>query len=156
MADELYREKKIGTDSRVGQQIADPRRYLYVQAAVREKETALSFAVKINGEPRWYTSDAGINYYKVERDGFFQTTVRLPEGASLDRIERLAVRCDVAGDPRTWEELSRIADAECEMTVFNKAFMLDREYRPGRALEFHPQPVKMRAGEMIELNVAPK
>jgi len=151
MADELQRENKISESGRVGQQIADPRRYLYVQSGAEQQDTAMSFAVKLKGDPKWYTSDIGINYYKVDRSGYFQTTVRLPAGTKIDKIERLAVRCDVAGDPRSWEEISKVANAQCELTAVKRVFMLDEHYQPGPSLPLHVQPLKLQFGDMIEL-----
>jgi hypothetical protein len=155
MADELLRENKINDSSRVGQQIADPRRYLYVEAGGSQEETALSFAVKLRGDAKWYTSDIGINYYKIDRSGFFQTALRLPAGTTIDRIERLAVRCDVAGDPRSWEEIGKIAQAQCELISINRIFMLDAHYEPGPSLPLDVKPVKLQFGDMIELYAAP-
>lgn len=151
MAEELQRENKIKESSRVGQQIADPRRYLYVQSGAEQEDTAMSFAVKLKGDRKWYTSDIGINYYKVDRSGYFQTTVRLPAGTTIDKIERLAVRCDIVGDPRSWEEISKVANAQCELTAVKRIFMLDEHYRPGSSLPLHVQPLKLQFGDMIEL-----
>ncbi len=151
MAEELWREHKISDSSRVGQQIADPRRYLYLEAGATQDGTAMSFAVKLAQDPRWYTSDIGINYYKVDRSGYFQTTVRLPARATIDRIERLAVRCDVAGDPREWEEISKVAQAKCEIKDVKRVFMLDEQYQPGTSLPVRVRPLELQFGEMVEL-----
>jgi hypothetical protein len=151
MAQELQRENKVNESSRVGQQIADPRRYLYVQAGAKQQDTAMSFAVKLREDPKWYTSDIGINYYKIDRSGYFQTTVRLPAGTTIDKIERLAVRCDIAGDPRSWEEISKVANAQCELTSIKRIFMLDEHYQPGPSLSLHPEPLMLQFGEMLEL-----
>ncbi len=156
MADELLREDKVDDSNRVGQKIADPRRYLYVEAEATQQETAVSFAVKLVGDPKWYTSDIGIGYYKIDRSGCFQTTVRLPEGTTIDRIERLAVRCDVAGDPRSWEEISAVAGAQCELAAIKRVFMLDAHYVPGPSLPFEIHPLKLQFGDMIELYSARK
>ncbi len=151
MSDELRRENKIDEASRIGQRIADPRHYLYIEAGAKQKDTAISFAVKLMGSPKWYTSDSGINYYKVDRDGYFQTTVRLPAGTTIDRIERLAVRCDIAGDPRSREEFEALADAGCELSDVKRVFVLDKNYLPGATLPLHVSPLKLRFGDMIEL-----
>lgn len=151
MAQELRRENKIDDSSRVGQQIADPRSYLYLEAGGTQQDAAVSFAVKLQGDPKWYSSDIGINYYKVDRSGYFQTTVRLPPSTTIDRIERLAVRCDVAGDPRSWEEISKVAHAQCDLTDVKRVFMLDDHYQPGPSLPLHVQPLKLQFGDMIEI-----
>jgi len=151
MAEELQREGKINESSRVGQQIADPRHYLYLEAAAKQQGTAMSFAVKLKGDRKWYTSDLGINYYKIDRNGYFRTTVRLPAGVTMDKIERLAVRCDVAGDPRSRAEMNKVANAECELTAVNKVFLLDEHFQPGPSLPLHVPQLKLQFGEMVEL-----
>jgi hypothetical protein len=151
MAAELQREGKINESSRVGQQIGDPRHYLYIEAGSEQQGTALSFAVKLKGDRKWYTSNLGLNYFKVDRSGYFQTTVRLPAGTTIDRIEKLAVRCDLAQDPRSREAMIKAASAGCELKTINRIFMLDDSYQPGPALPFQAQPLKLQFGDMIEL-----
>lgn len=150
MAGELEREGKISEASRGGNQMADPRHYLYLDAASEQRGTALSFAVKLKGSPMWYTSNLGINNYKIDRSGYFRTTVRLPAGARLDQIERIAARCD-ALDPKSPQDVKKLAAAVCELKTVNKAFMLDEHYLPGRSLAFHGPPLTMRFGDMVEV-----
>src|SRR5262249_47931013 len=114
MSEELEREGKISEVSRGGNQVGDPRRYLYFEAASEQRGTALSFAVKLKDDPTWYTSDLGINYYRIDRSGYFRTTVRLPVNAKLEGIERIAARCDATGNPRSAEEIKTLAAAGCE------------------------------------------
>jgi hypothetical protein len=151
MAQELKREDKINEAYRVGPKIADLRRYLYIQAGGVLQGTALSFAAKLKGDRKWYTSDIGIAYYKIDRDGYFQTTIRLPGGATLNQVERISVRCDIAGDPRSKEAASKLANAGCELTAVNRIFMLDENYRPGPQLPLQIKPLKLQFGDMIEL-----
>ncbi len=151
MADELKREGKIDGSDGIGQQIADPRRYLYIQAAGRQQDTAMSFAVKLKSDPHWYTSDFGINYYKIERNGYFQTTVRLPAGATIGTIEKVAVRCDAADDPHTWKEINKLAGAGCELSAVNRVFMLNENYEPGSLLPVRVPSLKLHFGDMIEI-----
>jgi hypothetical protein len=151
MAAELHREGKISETSRGGNQMADPRHYLYLDAASELSGTALSFAVKLKENPKWYESDLGINYYRIDRSGYFRTTVRLPAGTRLDQIERIAVRCDAAGNPRSGEEIKKLSAAECGLNTVNKAFMLDASFQPGPSLPVHIKPLKLRFGEAIEV-----
>jgi hypothetical protein len=151
MAGELQREGKIAEASRAGNQMADPRRYLYLEAASEQRGTLLSFVVKVKKDPHWYASDLGIDYYKIDRSGYFRTTVRLPAGTRLNQIERIAARCDAAGNPKSGEEIRKLSGAECELKAVNKAFMLDEHFLPGPSLPVHIQPLKLRFGEMIEL-----
>jgi hypothetical protein len=151
-AEEMQREGKINEADRVGQRMADPRHYLYLQVGARQQSTAMSFAVKLKGDRKWYTSDIGVDYYRVDRSGYFQTTVRLPAGATTDKIERLAVRCDVAGSPRSREEVEKASKAQCELADVKRIFMLDGSYLPGPSLAVPlSQPLKLQFGDMIEL-----
>jgi hypothetical protein len=151
MAAELQREGKISEASRGGNQMADPRHYLYLDATSELRGTALSFAIKLQGNPKWYESDLGINYYKIDRSGYFRTTVRLPAGTRLDQIERISVRCDAAGNPRSGDEIRKLSAAECGLNAVNKAFMLDATFRPGSSLTLHVKALKLRFGEAIEV-----
>lgn len=151
MAGELQREGKISEASRGGNQMADPRHYLYLDAASELSGTALSFSVKLKGGPKWYESDLGINYYKIDRSGYFRTTVRLPAGTRLDQIERIAVRCDAAGNPKSGDEIKNLAGAECRLSAVNKAFMLDATFKPGASLPVHVKRLTLRLGEAIEV-----
>ncbi len=151
MAQEMQREGKINESSRVGQQIADLRHYLYIMAGASQSDTAMSFAVKLKSDRKWYVSDGGIPYHKIDREGFFQTTIRLPAGSAIDNIDRLAVRCDVAGDPRSWEEINKVKDARCELKTIKRIFMLDGSYLPGPSLQFEMQPMQLLFGDMIEI-----
>jgi hypothetical protein len=151
MAAELEREGKISESSQAGNQVADPRRYLYFEASSEVHATALSFAVKLKNNPNWYTSDLGINYYKIDRSGYFRTTVRLPAGAKLDQIERIAARCDASGNPRSAEEIKKLAAAQCELKTVNKVFVLDEHFQPRPSLPVHIKPVTLRHGEVVEI-----
>jgi hypothetical protein len=151
MAAELEREGKISESSQAGNQVADPRRYLYFEASSEVHATALSFAVKLKNNPNWYTSDLGINYYKIDRSGYFRTTVRLPAAAKLDQIERIAARCDASGNPRSAEEIKKLAAAQCELKTVNKVFILDEHFQPRPSLPVHIKPVTIRNGEVIEI-----
>ena len=113
----------------------------------------MSFAVKLEGNPIWYSSDLGIGYYKIERRGYLRTTLRLPPGTKLDLIERIAVRCDVAGNPKSGEEIKKLVNAGCDLKAVNKIFMLDEHFQPGPSLpvRFSNQQLKLRFGEMVGL-----
>jgi hypothetical protein len=151
-AEEMVREGKINEADRVGQRMADPRHYLYLQVGARQQSTAMSFAVKLKGDRKWYTSDIGVDYYRVDRPGYFQTTVRLPGGTMTEKIERIAVRCDVAGSPRSREEVEKASKAQCELLDVKRIFMLNERYQPGPSLSFQlTQPLKMQFGDMIEI-----
>ncbi|GGF72470.1 hypothetical protein GCM10010912_17000 [Paenibacillus albidus] len=81
----------------------DPRHYLYVQtsaqheAAVAERRTSIDIKVKRRGEKRWYSSsfnDCRANGQRAAYDGpypCFATTVKMPEGCSLEELEEVRV-----------------------------------------------------------------
>jgi hypothetical protein len=152
MAEEMIREGKITDERTLGARIADLRNYLYLDASSRQQNgAALSFAVKLKGDSRWYTSDLGIGYYKIDRSGFFRTTVRLPQGTTVDRIERIAARCDLTNNPRSSEEISKAASAQCELNSVNKVFLLDQQFQPGQTFPLSMNSVRMPFGEMVVL-----
>lgn len=149
MAAELAREGKISEASRGGNQVADPRRYLYLEAESEQHGSTISFAVKLRGDPTWYTSDLGIHRYRIDRSGYFRTTVRLPAGTRLGQIERVEARCDAADNSKRANEPRNPAIADCRLETLNKAFMLDERYRPGPLLPVHIQPRNLHFGEAI-------
>lgn len=154
MAQEMIREGKITSERTLGARIADLRSYLYVDVASNQQNGAVvSFAVKLKNDPKWYTSDLGINYYKVERSGYFRTTIRLPRGVTVKEIERLAARCDLTGNPRSKEEISRAATAQCELNAVNKVFLMDENYQPGTALPIRAGGVRVPFGEAVDFQV---
>jgi hypothetical protein len=151
MADEMIREGKIIEERKPGTQINDLRNYVYFDIESVQMDGALSVAVKLKGDPVWRTSDWGVANYKIDRSGVFRTTALLPKRARLEEIERIAVRCDVRGDPKTKFEVSQIAYAYCDLRAINKIFVLDDDYQPGASLKLNFQPMKIRFGEMIEI-----
>lgn len=151
MAQEMIREGKITNERTLGVRIADLRSYLYVDAASTQQNGAvLSFAVKLRNDPTWYSSDLGIGYYKIDRSGYFRTTIRLPRGVTLDKIERLAARCDLTGNPRSKEEINKATAAQCELSTINKVFLLNEHFQPGPSLPVHASKNKLPFGEAVD------
>ena len=150
MSGELLREGKISETSPNGNQggnkVADPRRYLYLEAQSEQHNSTIRFAVKLKGDQTWYSSDLGNNRYRIDRSGYFRTTVRLPGGTRLAQIERVEARCDAA-DKRDNEK--RVLIADCKLETVNKMFMLDERYRPGPSLPMHIKPREIPLGEAI-------
>jgi len=149
MAAELIREGKISETGKNGNQIADPRRYLYFEAESEQHGSAISFAVKLRDDQTWYTSDLGISRYRIDRSGYFRTTVRLPAGTRLSQIERVEARCDAADNPQRSRESVTPATPDCKLEAINKVFMLDESYRPTHSLPVHIKPRDIRFGEAI-------
>lgn len=151
MADEMAREGKLTNERTLGVRIADFRHYLFVDANSTLRNGALlSFAVKLKGDPKWYPSDLGINYYKIDRSGFIRSTIRLPQAIKSQQIERLSVRCDVPGNPRSREEIEKTTAAACELHSINKVLVMDNSTQP-QALSTCFGAATLAFGEAAEL-----
>ncbi len=151
MADEMKREGKLTDERTLGLRIADFSHYLFIDANSTLRNGALlSFAVKLKGDPKWYPSDLGIGYYKIDRSGFIRSTIRLPQAIKPKQIERLSVRCDVPGNPRSREEIERATTAACELHSINKVLVLDEAMQP-RALSTCFGVATLAFGEAAEL-----
>ncbi len=151
MAEELRREGKLGPTLRVGAQIPDPRRYMYIEIVADQRDAGLSLAVKLSGDRRWYASDLGFAYFKLERSGFLRTAVPLPEGATASEVERLLLRCDALRDLRTPRAGELLARAECFVRDIRKVFFLDPEFRPDPPLPIRIRPIRLRIGDVVEV-----
>ena len=155
MAQEMIREGKITDERTLGAKINDLRNYLYIDAgSTQQNGSAISFAVKLKNNPLWYTSDLGIGSYKIERSGYFRTSIRLPGRISIDQIEKIAARCDLPSSPKTREEVARAATAFCEISSVDRVFLLDDSFHPGKSFSVRPSgAIKLLHGEMIELPI---
>lgn len=154
MAEEMIRESKIVTARTLGESIVDLRNYLYLDIrSMQRNGGVISIAVKLKGDPKWYTSNLGINSYKIERSGHFRTTVPLPAGIVPGQVERLAARCDVGTNPRTREEVAKAATAACDLQGINKVFFLDRDFQPGTTVPVKFAPRTLLFGEIEEIEV---
>jgi hypothetical protein len=151
MAEEMIREEKITDERKPGPTINDLRNYVYFDVSSNQTGATLSVAVKLKNDPVWRASDWGIANYRIERSGVFRTTALLPKRARSEEIERIVARCDVKGDPRNKDELSRVPSASCDLRSVNKVFVLGDDYQPGASLKLSFQPVKLGAGEMVEI-----
>ncbi len=150
MAEEMIREEKITSVRTLGERIADLRSYLYLDATSHQQNgAALSFAVKLKGDPKWYASDLGVGSYKIDRSGYLRSAVRVPQGTTIDRIERIAARCDLTNNPKSNEEISKASTALCELKSVNKVFFLDEKFMPGPPLSIKIDPLSLHFGEMI-------
>lgn len=151
MAEEMQREGKLTSERTLGLRIADFQHYLFIDANSTLRNGALlSFAVKLKGDPKWYPSDLGINYYKIDRSGFIRSTIRLPQAINVQQIERLAVRCDLPGNPRAREELEKATAAVCELHSINKVLVMDTSTQP-HALSTCFGSATLAFGEAVEL-----
>ena len=152
MAEEVARQGKItGGNALIPGKAADPRRYLYIDAMAHPHDAALSFDVKFRGNPVWATSDFGIGYFRIDRDGYFRTTVRLPAGTDASQIEQVAIRCDLDFDPHQPSDAARITQATCGQTQVDKIFVLDQQDQPKLVLPQHPAALDLHLGQVVNL-----
>jgi hypothetical protein len=161
MFEEMQREGRIAaTDAEVagaaglGMKIIDPRRYLYFDGESTQTNAALSFAVKLKGDPRWYASDLGHSYFRIDRSGWFRSTVRLPPLHGAEQIEQIAVKCDALPETQTRRQDFR-PEPTCAISTIRKAFLLDQSFHPGATLPLASGPWQLRFGEMAEIYRCP-
>jgi hypothetical protein len=156
MAAEILRENRIAANEEEiaglkGQRmkIAPFRRYLYLDFNSEVENAAISFAVKLKGDAQWYASDLGNPSFRIARNGWTRTTVRLPRVVEPQQIEKLAMRCDALPETFTNKDTTPI-EPQCRIINFSKAFLLKVDNTPGAALPFKPPPLQLRLGEMRE------
>jgi hypothetical protein len=124
MAEEMAREGRIA-------EVGDPREYLYVEAKVTAAYAAASFAA---GSA---TSDQNNPKFRIERDGWIRTAIRMPE----KQFPGLTFRCDPPAKPKDRPPV-------CGIEAVTKAFFLDAGYRPGANLfEWSGPALKLPPGE---------
>lgn len=152
MAEEMLREGKLTGERTLGKRIADLRNYLYLDAESDQKDgSAISFSVKLKNDPTWYNSDQGIGSYRIDRSGFYRTTIRLPRRIAAGEIEQVAVACGLPGNPRTEEDNQRASTARCDLKSVNKMFLLDDQYQPAAPLSIRIKPVTLTFGTTVVL-----
>ncbi|QQS48193.1 MAG: hypothetical protein IPM66_05995 [Acidobacteriota bacterium] len=152
MAEEMLREGKLTDERTLGKRIADLRNYLYLDAESEQRNgSAISFSVKLKNDPVWYNSDQGIGSYRIDRSGFYRTTIRLPRRIRPDEIERVAVACGLPNNPRTEEDNQKASEARCELKSVNKIFLLDDGFQPAAPLPIRVRPVTLPFGTTVVL-----
>jgi hypothetical protein len=93
MAEELQREGRISDAPSDINTVADPREYLYVEAASEQSGAAVAFDVKLKGRDAAFRSDMGEPRLRIERSGYYRTGIRLPKGTAPDAVESVTARC---------------------------------------------------------------
>lgn len=152
MAEEMLREGKLTNERTLGKRIADLRNYLYLDAeSVQKDGSAISFSVKLKNDPTWYNSDQGIGSYRIDRSGFYRTTIRLPRRIAAGEIEQVAVACGLPGNPRTEEDNQKASTARCDLKSVNKMFLLDDQYQPAAPLSIRLKPATLTFGTTMVL-----
>ena len=139
MTEELIRERRISEVPADINTIADPREYLYIEAASEQKGAALAFDVKVAGQPGLFSSDMGNARLRIDRSGNFRTAVRLPKGVSPSMVETITARCH--------ETTAPIERRGCDNMKLMRVLMLDQSFVT-RTLPFQDQqPSSLAAGE---------
>jgi len=120
MTEELIRERRISEVPADINTIADPREYLYIEAASEQKGAALAFDVKVAGQPGLFSSDMGNARLRIDRSGNFRTAVRLPKGVSPSMVETITARCH--------ETTAPIERRGCDNMKLMRVLMLDQSF----------------------------
>jgi len=131
MTEELIRERRISETPADINTIADPREYLYIEAASEQEGTALAFDVKVAGQPGVFSSDMGNARLRIDRSGNFRTAVRLPKDVSPAMVETITARCHETAAPN--------AMRGCKNMRLMRVLTLDESFVP-RSVPFRDQP----------------
>ena len=127
MTSELVRENKLrpyGVER--GEDISDPRNYLFIEAKVQPGKAAVAFVV-LHKNGQYFYSHKGRTRDTIDRDGYVRSTIELPPGtqkADLKSINSLCVYL-----PKT------PSDATCGPTEFKALFFLTPDKLPGPAFQ---------------------
>lgn len=133
MAAEQVREHKIeAIPDPATPAVGDQRTYVWIEvdkdtgtAAGTGSAPGLSLGVRLKGSPVLYRSDHDRPDWSIARDDPAATTVELPAGTTAADIAEIVALRQPTG----------VGDngAPVHVTSLNRAFFLDREYRPGQS-----------------------
>jgi CheY-like chemotaxis protein len=147
MAKELKREQKLRAFGSVdGENISDPRNYLYFEMQLGRSEASVATLVKLKGNSRWFSSNLGHADFAIRTwkrngaespGGFVRTTVELPPGTKPEQIAEIGFACLVP------EEAS---DVPCRVEAVTKCFFLDHDYTPDPDVWTMASPREIPAG----------
>ena len=150
-AEELEREGKLRPFGAVaGQNISDPRNYLYFEARIASRNTRVSPAVRLRSSNVWRTAHLGRPDYAVERSGWARMAVELPPGTQAADIAELGFTC--LTEPPSSRAPAPLAGT-CTVESIGSVFLLDQHYAPGPPIWTKPlaAPVTIESGQMIAL-----
>jgi hypothetical protein len=145
---EMQREGKIADDPPPGiNKIADPRRFVFVEACGTIGNAALAISIasrrSSRGELTWTASDRGLPQYRIVRDGCF--TIATPMSAGTHTADIQAVRVHAFARKPERDETPPPPDPVHFMRI-NKVFMLDQHFLPGPSILRWEGPASIRAG----------
>ncbi len=147
MTEELRREGRISDSPSDINTVADPRAYLYVEAASEQEGAAVAFDVKLKGRAEVFKSDMGEPRLRIERSGYFRTGIRLPKGFAPDAVESVTARCHP--HPAT------ASGGTCRRLKLVRVLFLKPDFVP-QALPLPPSPeATLAAGETRLFRLAP-
>src|SRR3954467_7352710 len=145
---EMQREGKIADDPPPGiNKIADPRRFVFVEACGTIGNAALAISIasrrSSRGELTWTASDRGLPQYRIVRDGCF--TIAAPMSAGTHTADIRGVRVHAFARKPERDETPPPPDPVHFMRI-NKVFMLDQHFLPGPSILRWEGPASIRAG----------
>jgi hypothetical protein len=127
---EMRREGKVAADPPPGiNKIADPRRFVFVEACGAVANAALALSIGVRDQ--WIPSDRGLPEYRIARDGCFTIATALPQGVHPSDIRAVRVH---AFDRPPAKGGGPAAPGFVNLTRINRVFMLDQHDLPGPSL----------------------
>lgn len=125
MTSELVREGKLrpyGVER--GEDISDPRNYLYIEARVEPGKAAYAFSV-LSADGRYYFSHKGRYRDAIERAGWVRSTIELPPGTKAADLRTITPLCVYL--PKS------PSDSSCGAVEIKSLFLLTPAKLPGPA-----------------------
>ena len=147
MYEELLREGRISDTPADINTVADPREYLYVEAASEQAGAAVAFDVKVRGRDEVFRSDMGEPRLRIERSGYYRTAVRLPKGVAPDAVESINARCHT--HPAT------ASGGTCARLKLVRVLTLGTDFTPRTLPHQEQPPSSLAAGESKRFRLAP-
>jgi hypothetical protein len=152
VAAELERERKLRPYGKFeGENIGDPRGYLYIEFESRLEAAWIEAVVQPRGSTRWFRSSVGIASNHIEMPGWRRVAVELPPGTRELGVASLAFTC-LSSRKLVKEDVPK--NGKCILAGLGRVFFLDDDYRPRAPLRFVPPSrdgETIGVGEMVTL-----
>ena len=145
MAKELSREGKIVADAPTGQgTIPDLGRYVFLEGCGEAGHNAMTVSVGVDG--KWFSSDRGVEQYRITRNGCFRAAVPLPGNRSARDVDAIRVHAFPRQD--------KPAGTPSKITRINTLFALNERLAPGpRETRWEGEQIVMPGGPPFEHKV---